>query len=101
VFTIAQLEPVRPPQDDPYHRPRPTKPATLDASQNLWEVDRLLNKRVITKGRGFATEYLVRWTGYGSIDDMWINIKNLEGCQEAIKEYEDEMGRFANSVEER
>jgi hypothetical protein len=60
----------------------------------------LLNKRVIPKGRGFATEYLVRWTGYGSIDDMWINIKNLVGCQEAIKEYEDEMGRFASGIEE-
>ncbi|KAJ5406967.1 hypothetical protein N7465_008251 [Penicillium sp. CMV-2018d] len=34
-------------------------------------------------------EYLVRWTGRGPIDDMWLPLENLEGCEELVAEFED------------
>ena len=62
VFTIAQLEPCPPPEEDPFQRPRPQyiSPVSTnkDGSGN-YEILRLLNKRSIKRGRGLTTQYLV------------------------------------------
>ena len=65
VFTIAQLEPVPPPDADPFNRAYPDQPDSVhvegDTEQwRSWEIDRLLNKKTTPRGRGFSTEYLVR-----------------------------------------
>ena len=92
VFTVAQLEPC-PPEQDPYRRPRPTNPPGIDADQREdpkipeWHVERLLNKRVVAKGKGFATEYLVRWKNWGPQWDKWTNANKLF-CPDLIEEYE-------------
>ena len=66
VFTIAMLEPAPPPAEDPFERPRPTHPPAIEVDgEREHEIDRLLDKRVIRKGRGFSTQYLARWVGYG------------------------------------
>lgn len=70
VFSIAQLEPAPLPAKDPFGRLRPEHPPPVfvegdtDAVKSF-EIDRLLNKRTVKKGRDHAVEYLVRWTGYG------------------------------------
>ena len=93
VCTVAQLEPY-PLEEDPYARPRPTNPPEIDSDQredaniSEWDVERLLNKRIIRKGTGHATEYLVRWKGWGSHWDIWTNAKNLF-APDLIKEYEE------------
>lgn len=51
-------------------------------------VDRLLNKRVVKKGKGLATEYLVKWKGYGPEFDRWCNVKTLDGAKDQIESYE-------------
>ena len=93
VFTIAQLEPCPAPDADPFDRPRPTHPPPVFAdkeNQDLdeYEIDRLLDKRIIRKGRGLSVQYLARWVGYGPEDDMWRTLPQLEHCQDLIDDYE-------------
>ena len=96
VFTVAQLEPAPHPTADPYQRPRPDYPDSIEIDGDTeewksWEVDRLLNKRQVTKGRGVATEYLVRWKGWGSAYDQWMNIKDLGNARDLVREYDDQI----------
>ena len=56
-----------------------------------FKIDRLLDKRVMRKGRGFATEYLVRWKGWGPEWDEWFNVKNLEDAMDLVQDYKREM----------
>lgn len=95
VFTIAQLEPCPDPNSDPYIRsqPRPNEPPPVFVEGDTdeyksWELDRIINKRVIAKGRGFATEYLIKWKGYGPEHDKWRNVKELGNAQDLIQDYE-------------
>lgn len=53
-----------------------------------YEIERLLNRRTVKKGRGRATEYLVRWKGYGPEWDRWYNIKDLDNAAELVQQYE-------------
>lgn len=61
-------------------------------------VERLLNKRVIRKGRGLATEYLLRWKGYGPEFDRWYNLKDLQDALELVEEYEEEARRMSPAI---
>ena len=94
VFTVAQLEPWQGP--DPFNRPHPNEPPSVFVEGDndvwkSWELDKLLNKRVMRKGRGYATEYLVRWKGWGPEHDKWINVRYLDNATELIDEYEQQM----------
>ena len=48
------------------------------------EIEKLLQKRRIRRGRGWSTQYLVRWMTYGPEDDTW--------------ETEHELRRHANEI---
>ena len=91
VFTITQLEPCPDPSDNPFKRPRPAKPGPVltdrDDMPPEWELDRILDKRLVPRGRRVSTEYLLRWQGWGSEWDRWINVKNMN-ADELIAEYE-------------
>lgn len=70
VFSIAQLEPAPPPALDPFSRPFPSHPPLVFVEDDTdvlksFEVERLLNRRVVKKGKGRAVQYLVQWKGYG------------------------------------
>ena len=65
VFSVAQLEPAPPPAEDPFARPFPSNPPPVFVEGDTdklksFEVEKLLNKQQVKKGRGQATEYLVR-----------------------------------------
>jgi hypothetical protein len=87
VFSIGHLEPANAPGTDPYNRPQPTEPLPIDAEQNIYEVEKILDKMVFARGKGMCTKYLIRWSGYGEKDDSWENVKNIY-CDELIQEYE-------------
>ncbi|XP_072801844.1 chromodomain Y-like protein isoform X2 [Vicugna pacos] len=55
------------------------------ASEELYEVERIVDKRKNKKGK---TEYLVRWKGYGSEDDTWEPEQHLENCEEYIRDFQ-------------
>ena len=94
VFSVVQLEPAPEPSNDPFRRPRPHHPPAVFVdgdtdSFKSFEIDRLLNKRTIKRGKGLTVEYLVRWTGYGPEWDRWYNVKNLDNAAELVREYEE------------
>ena len=93
VFTVAQLEPCPPPEEDPFQRPQPQHippvSTNKDGSGN-YKILRLLNKRSIKRGRGLTTQYLVRWKDYGPKFNKWYSVKDLGDASELIADYEEE-----------
>lgn len=88
------LEPAPPPIEDPFHRPRPEQPPTVEVDgEQEWEIERLLDKRTIQRGYGFSTQYLIRWLGYGPEHDQWYSMKDLVNATDLINDYERAMGR--------
>lgn len=63
--------------------PPATPPPTM-ASEELYEVERIVDKRKNKKGK---TEYLVRWKGYDSEDDTWEPEQHLVNCEEYIHDF--------------
>ena len=101
VFTIAQLEARPDPATDPYHRPRPDNPEAIHTERDdlpaEWEVERILDKRVLKRGRGFSTQYLIRWKGYGSHEDRWTKADDIF-ADDLINEYEEHADRGVGRV---
>ena len=96
VFFVAQLEPAPYPAEDPFQCFRPQHPTSVFVEGDTdryksFEIDRLLNKRTIRKGRGLAIEYLVRWTGYSSEWNRWYNIKDLNNAVELVETYKKDL----------
>lgn len=63
VFLVAQLKPAPPPTNDPFYCPHPHMPFAMFVNGDTntaksFEVDRLLNKQIVKKGKGYAIEYL-------------------------------------------
>lgn len=92
VVSIQQLEPA-PDEPDPYNRVPYDNPPSVyvegdTENDKSYEIERLLNKRVIKRGRGESTQYLVRWKGYGPEDDRWYPISSLGNAADLIADYE-------------
>ena len=93
VFFVTQLEPAPPPAKNPFGRPFPSNPVFIFVEGNTdkvksFEIERLLNKRQIKKGKGQAIEYLVHWKGYGLKWDRWYNVKKLDNAVALVNDYE-------------
>ena len=54
------------------------------ASEDLYEVERILDKRKSNKGK---MEYLVQWKGYGREDATWEPEQHLVNCEECIHDF--------------
>jgi len=74
VFHVSLLQPWHTQSELP-HPAMLSRPPPVDAEEDRFYVDKLLDKRQRKRGRGRSIEYLVRWRGYGPEDDMWINVK--------------------------
>jgi hypothetical protein len=85
VFHVSLLQPWHVDSDMP-HPNVLSRPPPVDAEEDRFFVDSLLDKRQRKRGRGVSVEYLVRWRGYGPEDDMWINAKQID--DDLIADYE-------------
>ena len=93
IFSVAQLEPALPLTEDPFRRPFPSNPPPVFIEGNTdkvksFEVEKLLNKQQVRKGKGRAVKYLVRWKGYGPKWDRWYNVKELDNAAALVDDYE-------------
>ena len=68
VFHVSQVKPVAT-SDLSLAAPAPPPPRTLEGSDLVWEVNRIL--AVHRRGRG--VHYLVDWVGYGLEDRTWVS----------------------------
>lgn len=71
VVSVAHLEPATDPAEDSYRRRRLPMSAVVIDGEDEYENEKLLQKRRIRRGRGWSTQYLVRWLTYGPEDDTW------------------------------
>ena len=98
VISVAQLEPW-PNENDPFGRPQPnTQPTVIVQGQEEYEIERLLRKRTIRRGRRYSTEYLVRWVGWGPEHDSWFNVKDLGNARDLVEEFDREEERAAEGA---
>lgn len=89
VVSIAHLEPATDPAEDPYRRRRLPAPAVVVDGEEEYEIEKLLRKRSIRRGRGICTQYLVRWLGYGPEADTWeLERELLRHAKETVEEYQ-------------
>ena len=56
--------------------------------EDVCEVEKIVDKRRLKRGKGFATEYRVRWAGCGTDQDEWMNVKKLGDAMNLVQEYE-------------
>ena len=95
---MAQLEPAPNPSEDPSRHPRLQQPPSVfvkgDTDKHKsFEIDRLLNKHMVKKGKARIVEYLVCWTGYGPEWDRWYNVKDLDNAHDLVRDYEEALAQ--------
>ena len=82
IFHISLLEPAP-------KSAQPQKGRIEIAPNQEYEVEAILNER--RKGRG--KQYLIRWKGFDSSEDTWEPVKNLTGCREAFRRFQESRDR--------
>jgi transposase InsO family protein len=53
-----------------------------------YEVEQILAKRVVPRGKGFRTEYLIKWKRMPSHENSWEPLSHLTHCSEILEEFE-------------
>jgi hypothetical protein len=68
---------------------RPLPDAFTSTGEPQYEVESLLDKRTITRGRNSTIQYLVKWKGYPIHESTWEPEVNLGSARETIQQYND------------
>lgn len=61
----------------------PLKHDNDDSSDNIYEVDKIIDSKVVNGKRVF----LVSWKGYDDSENTWEEEENLKNCKESINAY--------------
>lgn len=86
VFNLEHLKKYKP--LPPEFGPRTTLPSTHDLlASPEYEVEAILGHRLSNKKTGNRRMYLVRWAGYGPLDDSWVSEYDLRNAPELKREY--------------
>jgi hypothetical protein len=93
VISIAHLE-LAPPGEDPFNRPKPDVQEPVEEREGdsdewkSWELERLVDKRVVKYGGKKCIEYLVKFKGYGNQWNDWYPITLLDNAKDLVQDYE-------------
>lgn len=94
VISIEHLEPA-PPGLDPYQRPIDNGEAVEPVEQDgdteewkSWEIDLLIDKRMVRRGQKKMIQYLVRWKGFGPAYDEWYDVDLLDNAADLVQQFE-------------
>lgn len=68
---------------------RPPPELVNEEGEEEWEVERVVARRSVRRGRGVRVEYLVQWRGYPEWEMTWEPARNLRNAQQAIEEFEE------------
>ena len=88
-----------PPSKDPFIRLRPNYLPSVFVEgdtneQKLYDIKRLLNRRVKKKRRKYITKYLLRWKGYVAEYNTQYDIEYLGNTRELIIDYKNKLRRI-------
>lgn len=61
----------------------------MSESEEIYEVEKILDKRWRRRGKKKVEEFLIRWKNFGPDEDTWEPKENLHGCEEVLSEFED------------
>ena len=68
-------------------------PPDLEQGSDVYNVESILGRRVIPRGRGFKIEYLIKWEGYPLHEATWEPKSNLRDAgtsvQQMVKEIDE------------
>jgi hypothetical protein len=68
---------------------RPAAEFVNENGEELWEVEAILKKRMVSRGRNRRREeYLVKWRGYPAYEATWEPASNLSKAPQAVEEFE-------------
>ena len=70
-----------------YHsdgRAKPPPPCEAIDDEPEWEVQRVLNHRLVKRGRKTKVEYLLTFIGYGLEDNLWQ--ESVQNCEQFVKD---------------
>ena len=65
----------------------PPPPITIKDHEE-YEVEKILDKRILKRGRGQSIQYFVLWKGYPMSDATWEPLSHLDHCKGLIEDYE-------------
>lgn len=95
VISVAHLDPADAPSADPFARTQSPPPVVMVDGAEEWEIEKLIAKRRIRKGRGWSTQYLARWLGWGPEYDEWMPMSRLNNAPALIEQYDRTHGEVA------
>jgi hypothetical protein len=88
VFHVSLLKPyISWPAAFSNPHPMPSLPEIVE-DHIEYEVDRILQKCMIRRGRKMIVEYLVLWKGFPLHEATWEPIGNLTNCADILQEFE-------------
>jgi len=93
VISVAHLVPA-PKSPDPFDRPVPDsqEPAEgIEGDDDEWksyEVERIVDKRIVRYGNKDGIEYLVKYVGWGAAWNEWHPIELLGNARDLVEDYE-------------
>ena len=66
------------------HIEPPPPPEVVD-DELEWEVERIINHRLVKRGRQNKLEYLIKFLGYGPEHNMWQD--DVGNCEQLVQQY--------------
>lgn len=63
----------------------------MSDTEEIYEVEKILDRRWRRRGKKKVEEFLVRWRNFGPDEDTWEPRENLEGCEEVLTEFEESL----------
>lgn len=76
-----------PPEFSERQKPPPPPPVVINDNEE-YEVEQILDKRIVNRGRNQTPQYLVKWVGYPEHDATWEPASYLAHSQELVEEFE-------------
>ena len=94
VFHVNLVKPYKPRSENQPSRQctQPPPPVQFYNGEPLWEVESLLDREVVGKGKRRSYRFFVKWTGYDDENNMWEPEKKLVTCEELLREYKASRG---------
>jgi Chromo (CHRromatin Organisation MOdifier) domain len=74
----------------PYHSSgavKPPPPVLLEDGNEEYEVEQILDHKVVSRRKQRKTDYLIKWSGYSHEHNSWEPEENMTNCNELLQEY--------------